>query len=232
MLNRRIALLVPYQLAPANSGNRGTGSDWPGLVFKSCAIGSNQVTNEFFPPQAGTRFRQVRKNGCTGCDWNAFLPQTAAAAGATKRAPPYQLPLARAMGRGDRCSLRAAAPLPPGAPLPLAQSNIHADGLALDPWRAGGAKLRADRAHGAGVADHRDRRRGWSLRPSSRNRLAGVAGPLGGCRRRERSKGRVHHHPADGEESVSLARPKLCAQSSGIAPRIMDRCRLAEMACA
>src|SRR5215813_8664535 len=79
------------------------------------------------------------------------------------------------LGLGARHHGGGAAALCPGAALPHRQSGFDPDALALGKRRARGAKLRADRAHGAFAADDRDRVRGWPLLQPSRHRLARAA---------------------------------------------------------
>src|ERR671930_138550 len=68
----------------------------------------------------------------------------------------------------------AAVALSVGAALSRHQPDLHLDAMALGNGRARRAKLRADRAHGAGAAGDRHRLRGRSLLYPSRDRLAGA----------------------------------------------------------
>src|SRR5262249_49712811 len=114
---------------------------------------------------------------------DAYAPceETAATPCQTPATIPMAVP--PGMGVGLRHLGRAVAALPPGAALPRPQSDLDLDALALGNGRARGAKLRADRAHGAGAADHRGRVRGWPLLQPSRHRLARAARAAGGRRR-------------------------------------------------
>src|SRR5262245_34947167 len=90
-----------------------------------------------------------RPDAYAPCDATAAAPGKITAAAASMAVPP-------GMGLGVRRRDRVAATLSPGAALPRRQSDLDADALALGNGRARGAKLRADRTHGAGAADHGD----------------------------------------------------------------------------
>src|SRR2546428_5232954 len=109
------------------------------------------------------------------CDATAAAPCAITAAATPMAVPP-------GMGLGVRHLGRAVAALSPGAALPRGQPDLDPDALALGNGRARGAKLCADRAHGAGAAYHRDRVRGWPLLQPSRHRLARAARAAGGRR--------------------------------------------------
>src|SRR6266436_7820713 len=111
------------------------------------------------------RLRPDRLDAYAPCDATAAAPCQTTAAGAPMAVPP-------GVGLGARHLGGGAAALSPGAALPHRQSGFDPDGLAVGNGRARGAKLRADRAHGAGAADDRDRVRGWPLLQPSRHRLA------------------------------------------------------------
>src|SRR5262245_55590179 len=111
------------------------------------------------------RLRPDRLDAYAPCDATAAAPCTATAAALPMAVPP-------GVGLGARHHGGGAAALSPGAALPHCQSGLDPDALALGKRRARGAKLRADRAHGAGVADDRDRVRGWPLLQPPRHRLA------------------------------------------------------------
>ena len=86
-------------------------------------------------------------------------------------------------------------------------------------WRwATGARVericRAARAHGAGPAAHRDRRRGWALLQPSRHRSAAKSARRWSSRRYQRGARRLDHHPADRQEPVPVAGPQLRAQGA------------------
>src|SRR5215471_3486120 len=118
--------------------------------------------------------------------------------------------------------------------VPLYRTVNPVSTLMLWRWAKGarGAKLRADRAHGAGAADDRDRVRGWPLLQPSRHRLARAARALGRRRRHQRGAGGLHHHPADGQESVPVVGTQFRAQGAGVPARAVDRLRAAQTACA
>src|SRR5262249_26748025 len=80
---------------------------------------------------------------------DAYAPreETAAAPCQTPATIPMAVP--PGMGLGVRHLGRAVAALPPGAALPRPQPDLDLEALALGNGRARGAKLRADRAHGA-----------------------------------------------------------------------------------
>src|SRR6516165_12295468 len=119
------------------------------------------------PVRGSRRTRETdRLDAYAPCDATAAAPcQTTAAPMAV---PP-------GVGLGARHVGGGAAALSPGAALSDRQSGFDPDALALGKRRARRAKLRADRAHGAGAADDRDRVRGWPLLQPSRHRLARVA---------------------------------------------------------
>src|SRR5215467_15996058 len=164
--------LHAYRLGVAAAGGlrqcrRGAESiDRSGLLVHLAAKCNGPAGSSSMITRHAKRVRPDRLDPYAPCDATAAAPcQTTAAPMAV---PP-------GVGLGARHFGGGAAALSPGAALPDRQSGFDPDALALGNGRARRAKLRADRAHGAGAADDRDRLRGWPLLQPSRHRLARVA---------------------------------------------------------
>ena len=133
----------------------------------------------------------------------------------------------------DRARRHHRAALPDRAVLPLRRPGLDPDAVALGDRRPRRAHLDADRPHRAGAAARRDRGGGRPFLPPPRHRFRGAArGDQGNRRGRRPRRGarRLDHHPAGGQEPVSLAGPQLRAQGARVPARPVARPGAAEAA--
>src|SRR6266480_4960820 len=163
---------------------------------------------------------------------DAYAPSDATAAPPGKITRPAPMAFPPGMDGSVRPRACGAVTLSLGPALSRAQSDLDPDAVALGDGRARRAKLRADRAHGAGAAGDRHCLRGRPLLQPSRRRLAGDPRAAGGCRRYRRGAGRVDYYPADRQKSVPVAGAQFPAQGVGASARAVDGSRAAETACA
>src|SRR5260370_16720579 len=145
-----------------------TAMSWPPRSRRSPMRGWSSMI-----PRHAKRLRPDRLDAYAPCDATAAAPCQTTAAGAPMAVPPGVGLSARHLGGG-------AAALSPGAALPHRQSGFDPDGLAVGNGRARGAKLRADRAHGAGAAHDPDPVPASPLLQPSRHLLAPVPPPADG----------------------------------------------------
>ena len=126
----------------------------------------------------------------------------------------------------------AGAPLPARPAVPVRAAGLDADAVAVGHGSTRRTHRRPARPHFPGTAPCRHHRRGRNLLPQSRNRPRRDArGDRAGRRRHRRGARRFHHHPADGQEPVSLARAQLRAQGAGNPAGALDQPGPAQAAC-